>query len=48
MTRRSLAADDLVVCHYIICQQKLCAKSLQLRNVMSTVTKCIQLIKAGA
>ena len=46
LTRGGLAADDLVVCHCIIHQQNLCAKSLQLRNVMSTVTKCINFIKS--
>jgi len=37
MTSRGLAAGDLVVCHCITHQQSLCAKSLQLSNVMSTV-----------
>ena len=46
LTRCGLAADDLVVCHCIIHQQNLCAKSLQLRNVMSTVIKCINFIKS--
>ena len=46
MTRRSLDADDLVVCLCIIHQQNLCAKSFQLRNVMSTEIKCINLIKS--
>ena len=39
LTRCGLAADDLVVCHCIIHQQNLCAKSLQLRNIMSTIIK---------
>ena len=46
LTRCGLAADDLVVCHCIIHKQNLCAKSLQLRNVMSTVIKCINFIKS--
>ena len=46
LTRCGLAADDLVVCHCIIHQQNLCAKSLQFRNVMSTVIKCINIIKS--
>ena len=46
LTRCGLAADDLVVCHCIIHQQNLCAKSFQFRNVMSTVIKCINIIKS--
>ena len=41
LTRCSFTADDLVVYHCIIHQQNFCAKSLQLRNVMLTVIKCI-------
>ena len=46
LTRCGLAADDLVVCHCIIHQQNLCAKSLQLRDVISTGIKCINFIKS--
>ena len=46
LTRFGLAVDDLVVCHCIIHQQNLCAKSLQLHNVVSTVIKCINFIKS--
>ena len=46
LTCCNLAADDLVVCRCIIHQQNLCAKSLQLHNVMSTVIKCINFIKS--
>ena len=46
LTRCGLAADDLVVCHCIIHQQNLCAKSLQLRNLMSTGIKCINFFKS--
>ena len=43
LTRCDVAA---VVCHCIIHQQNLCAMSLQLRNVMSTVIECINFIKS--
>ena len=46
LTHCGLAADDLVAYHCIIHQQNLCAKSLRLRNVMSTVIKCINFTKS--
>ena len=45
MTRYGLNASDLVVCHCVIHQENLCAKSVKLSNVMPIVIKCINFIK---
>ena len=44
--RLSLDPSDLIVCHCIIHQENLCAQSLRLSNVMSTVISCINFIKS--
>ncbi|XP_056440141.1 general transcription factor II-I repeat domain-containing protein 2A-like [Gadus chalcogrammus] len=46
MSRLSLDPSDLVVCHCIIHQESLCAHSLKLNNVMTTVVSTINFIKS--
>lgn len=46
MNRLSLDPSDLIICHCIIHQESLCAQSLRLDNVMSTVVSCINFIKS--
>ncbi|KAM4043803.1 general transcription factor II-I repeat domain-containing protein 2-like [Anomaloglossus baeobatrachus] len=48
MNRLSLDPSDLIICHCIIHQESLCAQSLRLNNVMSTVVSCINFIKSRA
>ena len=42
----SLDPSDLIICHCIIHQESLCAQSLRLNNVMSTVVSCINFVKS--
>ena len=46
MDRLSLDTNDLIVYHYIVHQENLCAQSLRLNHVMSTVVPCINLVKS--
>jgi len=46
MSRLSLDPSELVVCHCIIHQENLCAQSLKLKNVMTTVVSTINVIKS--
>uniref|UniRef100_UPI00358F5BAB general transcription factor II-I repeat domain-containing protein 2B-like n=1 Tax=Myxine glutinosa TaxID=7769 RepID=UPI00358F5BAB len=46
MSRLSLDPSELVVCHCIIHQENLCAQSLKLNNVMTTVVSTINVIKS--
>ncbi|CDW60368.1 hypothetical protein TTRE_0000874001 [Trichuris trichiura] len=45
---RNLGLDpnDLIVCHCIIYQQSLCARSLRFNNVMSVAVSCVNCIKS--
>ena len=42
----SLDTNDLIVCHCIVHKENLCAQSLQLNHVMSTVVSCINFVKS--
>ena len=46
MSHLSLDPSDLVVCHYIIHQESLCAHSLTLTNVLKTAVSTINFIKS--
>ncbi|XP_069840988.1 general transcription factor II-I repeat domain-containing protein 2B-like [Dendropsophus ebraccatus] len=46
MNRLSLDPSGLVICHCIIHQESLCAKSLRLNSVMSIVVSCINFVKS--
>ncbi|XP_060767151.1 general transcription factor II-I repeat domain-containing protein 2A-like [Neoarius graeffei] len=46
MSHLSLDPNELVVCHCIIHQESLCAHSLKLNNVMTTVVSTINFIKS--
>ncbi|XP_016061495.1 PREDICTED: general transcription factor II-I repeat domain-containing protein 2B-like isoform X1 [Miniopterus natalensis] len=46
LNRLSLDPSDLIICHCIIHQESLCAQSLRLNNVMSTVVSCINFVKS--
>ena len=46
MSRQNLDPSELVVCHCIIHQENLCAHSLKLSHVMSTVVSTINFIKS--
>ncbi|XP_073687696.1 general transcription factor II-I repeat domain-containing protein 2A-like [Garra rufa] len=46
MSRLNLDPSDLVVCHCIIHQESLCAHSLKLHSVMTTVVSTINFIKS--
>uniref|UniRef100_UPI0035901BC1 general transcription factor II-I repeat domain-containing protein 2-like n=1 Tax=Myxine glutinosa TaxID=7769 RepID=UPI0035901BC1 len=46
MSRLSLDPSELVVCHCIIHQENLCAQSLKLNNVTTTVVSTINVIKS--
>lgn len=46
LTHLGLDPSELIVCHCIIHQENLCARSLRLSNVMSTVVSCINFIKS--
>ncbi len=47
MSHLSLDPGDVVVCHCIINQENLCAHSLKLNNVMTTVVSTINFIKSS-
>lgn len=46
LDRLSLDSSNLIVCHCIIHQESLCAQSLRLNYVMSTVVSCINFVKS--
>uniref|UniRef100_UPI00358F8063 general transcription factor II-I repeat domain-containing protein 2A-like n=1 Tax=Myxine glutinosa TaxID=7769 RepID=UPI00358F8063 len=46
MSRLSLDPSELLVCHCIIHQDNLCAQSLKLNNVMTTVVSTMNVIKS--
>lgn len=46
LNRLCLDPSDLIICHCIIHQENLCALSLRLNNVMTTVVSCINFIKS--
>ncbi|KAK1333566.1 LOW QUALITY PROTEIN: hypothetical protein QTO34_005951, partial [Cnephaeus nilssonii] len=46
LDRLSLDPSNLIVCHCIIHQESLCAQSLRLNSVMSTVVSCINFVKS--
>ncbi len=46
MSHLSLDPSDVIICHCIIHQESLCALSLKLHSVMTTVVYTIDLIKS--
>ncbi|CAK6436213.1 unnamed protein product [Pipistrellus nathusii] len=46
LNRLSLDPSNLIICHCIIHQESLCAQSLRLNSVMSTVVSCINFVKS--